>query len=123
MSSLHGQTIINFTNQARYFSYMSTLWYIYILFIFQYLIKLNFIISNTDKHEFSSIWKWRRISCHNNIMNGVDMTFTHRKLNYVLKISRYIIFFFVLKISVVYQKNIPRCYRKTDYSFIFKPLP
>ena len=31
---------------------------------------LNFIISNTVKHEFSSIWNW--ISCCNDIMNHVD---------------------------------------------------
>ena len=31
---------------------------------------LSFIISNTDKHEFSSIWTW--ISCCNNVMNHVD---------------------------------------------------
>ena len=31
---------------------------------------LSFIIYNTDKHEFSSIWTW--ISCCNDIMNHVD---------------------------------------------------
>ena len=31
---------------------------------------LSFIISNTDKHEFSSLWKW--ISCCNDVMNHVD---------------------------------------------------
>ena len=31
---------------------------------------LSFIISTTDKHEFSSIWKW--ISCCNDVMNHVD---------------------------------------------------
>ena len=31
---------------------------------------LSFIISNTDKHEFSGIWKW--ISCWNDVMNLVD---------------------------------------------------
>ena len=31
---------------------------------------LNFIISNTDKYEFSSIWKW--ISCCNDVINHVD---------------------------------------------------
>ena len=31
---------------------------------------LGFIVSNKDKHEFSSIWKW--ISCRNDVMNHVD---------------------------------------------------
>ena len=31
---------------------------------------LSFIISNTGKHKFSSIWKW--ISCSNDVMNYVD---------------------------------------------------
>ena len=31
---------------------------------------LSFVISNTDKHEFSSIWKW--IRCCSDIMNDVD---------------------------------------------------
>ena len=31
---------------------------------------LSFIISNFDKHEFSSIWNW--ISCCNYAMNHVD---------------------------------------------------
>ena len=31
---------------------------------------LSFILSNSDKHEFSSIWKW--ISCCNDVMNHVD---------------------------------------------------
>ena len=31
---------------------------------------LSFIISYTDKHEFSSIWKW--IACCNDVMNHVD---------------------------------------------------
>ena len=31
---------------------------------------LTFITSNTDKHEFSSIWKW--IRCCNDVMNNVD---------------------------------------------------
>ena len=31
---------------------------------------LSFIIFNTDKHEFSSIWKW--ISCSNDVMNHAD---------------------------------------------------
>ena len=31
---------------------------------------LSFVISNIDKHEFSSIWKW--ITCCNDVMNDVD---------------------------------------------------
>ena len=31
---------------------------------------LSFVISNTDKHEFSSIWKW--ITYCNDVMNDVD---------------------------------------------------
>ena len=31
---------------------------------------LSFVISNTDKHDFSSIWKW--ITCFNDVMNDVD---------------------------------------------------
>ena len=31
---------------------------------------LSFIISNNDKYEFSSMWKW--ISCCNDVMNHVD---------------------------------------------------
>ena len=31
---------------------------------------LSFIISNTDKHQFSSIWKW--IRCSNDVMNHAD---------------------------------------------------
>ena len=31
---------------------------------------LSFSISNTDKHEFSSIWKW--IRCCNDVRNNVD---------------------------------------------------
>ena len=31
---------------------------------------LSFIMSNTEEHEFSSIWKW--IRCCNDVMNNVD---------------------------------------------------
>ena len=41
-----------------------------ILFIFQSLICLRFIISNTDKHESSSICK--SICCCNDVMNNAD---------------------------------------------------
>ena len=36
---------------------------------------LSFIISNTDKHEFSSIWKW--ISCSNEVKNHVNCIIKH----------------------------------------------
>ena len=51
---------------------------------------LGCIISNTDKHEIGSVWKW--ISCSNGVMSHVDC---------VMKRD-----VFVLKISVVYQKEI-----------------
>ena len=77
---------------------------------------MSFVISNTDKHEFSSIWKW--ISCSNDVMNHVD---------YVIKRDVYLqkmhscsknirgISVFVLKISVVYQKE----YIMGDIAWIF----
>ena len=37
-------------------------------------------ISNSDKHEFSSIWKWN--SCSNDVMNHVDCV-TKRTFLYV----------------------------------------
>ena len=43
--------------------------YVRILFISKFDL-LSFIISNSDEHEFSSIWKW--ISCGNDIMNHAD---------------------------------------------------
>ena len=64
---------------------------------------LSLVISNTDKHEFSSIWKWIR-RC-NDVMNGVYC---------VIKCDIYVqnvhscsknirgISVFVLKIPVVY---------------------
>ena len=66
---------------------------------------LSFIISNTDKYEFSSIWKW--ITCCNDVMNDVDCVIkrdiypqnVHSCSKNIRGIS-----VFVLKISVVYQK-------------------
>ena len=43
------------------------------MYVFYYLSTselLSFIISYSDKHEFSSIWKW--LSCSNDVMNHVD---------------------------------------------------
>ena len=54
---------------------------------------LSFVISNTDKHEFSSIWKWSTYC--NDVMNDVDCVIkrdVYRKM-----------FIHVLKISVGYQ--------------------
>ena len=39
---------------------------------------LSFIISNSDKHEFSSIWKW--MSCSNYVMNHVDADSDHTEV-------------------------------------------
>ena len=62
------------------------------------------IISNTDKHEFSSIWKG--LSCCNDVMNHDDC-FIKRDI-YLQKMhscSKNIrdISLFVLKISVIYH--------------------
>ena len=66
---------------------------------------LNFIISNTDKHEFSRIWKW--ISCSDDVMNHVDYVIKRdvypQKMHSCSKNIRGISVF-VLKISVVYKK-------------------
>ena len=67
--------------------------------------ELFFFISNTEKHEFSSIWKW--ISCSNDVMNHVD--FAVKRDVYPQKMhscSENIrgLSFFILKISVVYLK-------------------
>ena len=66
---------------------------------------LSFVISNTDKHEFSSIWKG--IRCCNDVMNDVDCVIKRdvypQNVHSCSKIIRGISVF-VLKISVVYQK-------------------
>ena len=65
---------------------------------------LSFIISNTDKHEFSSIWKW--ISCCNDVMNNVDCVIKRdvypQKMHSCSKNIRGISAF-VLEISVVHK--------------------
>ena len=66
---------------------------------------LNFVISNSDKREFSSIWKW--ITCCNDVMNDVDCVIKRDVYpQNVHSCSKNIrgISVFVLKISVVYQK-------------------
>ena len=67
---------------------------------------LNFVISNTEKHEFSSMWKW--ISCCNDVMNDVDCVIKRDVYPQNLHIcSKNIrgISVFVLKISVVNKKK------------------
>ena len=63
---------------------------------------LSVIISNSDKHEFSSILK--RISCSNDVMNYVDRIIKRdvypQKMHSCSENFRGIYFFF-LKISVV----------------------
>ena len=67
---------------------------------------LSFIISNTDKHEFSSIWKWIRSS--NDILNDVDCIIKRDvcllKIHIVSK-NNHGISFSALKTSKVYQKK------------------
>ena len=66
---------------------------------------LSFVISNTDKHEFSSVWKW--ITCCNDVMNDVDCVIKRDVYpQNVHSCSKNIrgISVSVLKISVVYQK-------------------
>ena len=101
----------NFRALARKLSFLSTgldifdirQHYVRILFIFQRLI--CFVISNTDKREFSSIWKW--ITYCNDVMNDVDCVIKRDVYpQNVHSFSKNIrgISVFVLKISVVYQK-------------------
>ena len=63
---------------------------------------LSFIISNTDKHELSSIWKW--ISCCNDVMNNADCVIKHdiypQKMHSCSKTIQGISVF-VLKVPVV----------------------
>ena len=77
---------------------------------------LGFIMSNTDKHEFSSIWKW--IRCNNDVMNDVDCVIKRAVYpQNVHSCSKDIhgVSVFVLKISVVYQKK----YIMGDIAWIF----
>ena len=67
---------------------------------------LSIIISNTDKHEFSSIWKW--IKCCNDVMSNADCVIKcDVYLQKIHSCSKYIhgISVFVLKISVVYYEK------------------
>ena len=70
--------IDNFRVLARKLSILSTeleifdiqQHYVRIRVTYQRLILSSFTISNADKHEFSSIWKWS--SCYNDVMIHVD---------------------------------------------------
>ena len=79
---------------------------------------LSFNVPNTDKHEFSSIWKW--ISCSNDVMNLVDYVIKRdvyqQKMHSCSKNIIRGISVFVLKISMVYQKKI---YIIGDIAWIF----
>ena len=77
------------------------------LYTYSIYLSTSFMISNTDKHEFSSIWTW--ISCCNDIINHVDC-FMKRDV-YQQKMCScsnniHYVSVFVLKISVVYKKKI-----------------
>ena len=66
---------------------------------------LSLIISNIDKHDFSSIWEW--ICCCNDVMNDVDCVikrdvYPHKMHSCSKNIRGMSVF--VLKIFVVYQK-------------------
>ena len=91
-------------NELDIFLYTETLYTYYIYLSTSDL--LSFIISDSDKHEFSSIWN--RISCCNDIMNHVDCVIKHdaypQKMHSCSKNIRGISFF-VLKVSVVYIKK------------------
>ena len=62
-------------------------------------------MSHTEKHEFSSIWKW--IRCCYDVMNNVDCVIKRdvypQKMDLCSKNICWILVF-DLKISVVYQK-------------------
>ena len=74
---------------------------------------LSLIISDTDKHDFSSIWKW--IRCCNDVINNFDCVIKHdvylQKMHSCSK-NIHGISVFVLKISVVFKKKYiyHRCY-------------
>ena len=67
---------------------------------------LSLIIPYTEKHDFSSIWKW--IRCCDDVMNHVDCVIKRnvypQKMQSCSK-NIHGISVFVLKISVVYKKK------------------
>ena len=78
---------------------------------------LSFIISNTDKHEFSSIWKWVRYC--NDVMNHFDceikLDVYPQKMHSCSKNIRGISFY-VKKLSVVYKNTMD------DIAWVFASL-
>ena len=73
---------------------------------------LSFIISNTDKHEYSSILKWIRF-CNDIIHHAVFVIKCDLYPQKMLSCSKNIcgIAFSVLKLSMVYQEKIyHRCH-------------
>ena len=69
---------------------------------------LSFTISNTDLHEFSSIWKW--ISCSNDVMNHVDCVMkcdVYLQKMHLCSKNIHGVSFFVLNIK---KKTYHRCY-------------
>ena len=101
------QKIIISPNLVRYFLYNTAAQCTHSIYLSTSDL-LSFIISNTDKYEFSSIWKW--ISCCNDVMNNVDCVIKRDvyppKIHSCSKNIRWISVF-VLKISVVYRMVIP----------------
>ena len=76
-------------------------------------------MSNTDKHEFSSIWK--SIRCCNDVMNDVDCV--RKREVYPQNVHSYSknirwMSVFILKISCVYQRK----YIMSDIAWIFALL-
>ena len=86
-----GEKIIISPIQVRLFWYTTTLCTYSIYLTTSDL--LSFIVSNTNKHDFSSIWKW--ISCCNDVMNNAECVI--KRDVYPPK------FIHVLTISVGYQ--------------------
>ena len=82
---------------------MATLYTYSIYLSMSYLLSL--IISNTDKHELSIVWKWTE--CCYDVMNHVDCVIKRdvyqQKMALCSKNIRGILVF-VLKISVLYKK-------------------
>ena len=78
------------------------------MYVFYVSVKVGFIISNNDEHEFSSIRKW--ISCCNDIMNHADCILKHevylQKMYSCSKNIRGVSFFYVPKISGMSRKSI-----------------
>ena len=85
------------------------------MYVFYLSFMLSFIIFNTDKHEFSSLWKW--VSCCNDVMNHVDCIMKRRlpaeNVFTFLKYPWYI----KKNISWVILHGYSRSYVKVPYEF------